>query len=259
MNCPHCGKDIPEEASFCLACYRRINSPEPAELAPSAKSAKKAPVAAVSLAVIALAAFIVLITSDKPDAPKPQTVSHSGAPISVSAEPSTAETEKTKETATASPPSTEAESKTETTTSVSTEPATEAQTTTAPASETTEKTTEKKTAEKTANTTKATTKAPKATVPEEVTIKNGVLLAYPSGATASSYTVPYSVTKIAPGAFAKNKYLKTIKFSKREEVECDYSGLVSDLPKLKTVYIYPGTTADLNINCFNGKKVVYYD
>jgi len=95
---------------------------------------------------------------------------------------------------------------------------------------------------------------------KEVIITSGVLKRYPAAKSSKSYTVPYQVKRIADGAFEVNTHLTSLKFSKRENLECDWSRLFSALPNLKTIYIYPGTTADtLGMQYFDGEIIYYYD
>ena len=88
------------------------------------------------------------------------------------------------------------------------------------------------------------------------TISGSVLKKYPTDKKDSTYEIPYKVKKISRGAF-DNKYITTLKFSSREDVECDYNELFRSMPNLKTIYIYAGTTADLDGKQYFHGKIIY--
>ena len=87
-----------------------------------------------------------------------------------------------------------------------------------------------------------------------------MLKKYPSSRKSSSYTVPYEVKEISKDAFKDNKYLKTLKFSKRADLKCNWDNLFASLSGLETIYIYAGTSADTQgMQFFTGEIVYYYD
>ena len=238
--CPHCKAEMPEEASFCLKCMTP-RSIEKAEF-PNKKS-KTGIYAAViiSFLVIIATALIIIayprsqnLTAATTNQIQRQAVTETNPTTNITKVSSTVSTTKA----------------TKLTTTETTEKTSES-------TQTTEETTET-TAETTTETTTVTKK--EATTASTKIIYNGdTLVEYPSSRKDKSFTVPYSVKKISNGAFSKNKHLKTIKFSKREKLECDWAKLYSNLPELKTVYVYPGTDADLiGLQYFDG-EIVYYD
>lgn len=82
---------------------------------------------------------------------------------------------------------------------------------------------------------------------------------YPPGKTNSTYTISYDITEIQANAFKDNRHLRSIRFSKRENLKCNWTNLFSSVPNLNAIYIYPGTSADLNgIQHFDG-EIIYYD
>ncbi|MBQ7740226.1 MAG: hypothetical protein IJT65_03225 [Eubacterium sp.] len=118
------------------------------------------------------------------------------------------------------------------------------------------------TSEKTVKETEKSTVAnPKTTkqASRKIVIKNGRLISYPAGLKNSSYTIPYDVKSIEKDAFKGNKYLKKIKFSKRETLNCDWNNLFRCLPNLDTIYIYAGTNADTEGMQYFSGEIVYYD
>ena len=105
-----------------------------------------------------------------------------------------------------------------------------------------------------------TTKAPPTTASNKVVISGSVLSDYPNSKQDSSYTIPYTVTSISSGAFHGNPYLKSLKFSKRTNVSCNWSNLFANLPNLEKIYIYTGTSADTQgMQYFDGEIIYYYD
>ncbi len=245
-KCPNCGAELPEEASFCLNCMKPRSITPPAQQPAPKKRGRLLPPLLIAVIVIALSATVLraIALRNEPET----TVS---APPSVSQ----AQAERTTEITTAKDVTTAPEATQKATTTAPT--TTEA---TASESTTAETTTAATTALTTTETTTVTTtKKETTTASAEIVYEGSTLIQYPVARTESSYTVPYSVKTIADGAFGKNKNLKTVKFSKREKVNCDWEQLFSSLPNLKTVYVYPGTDADLKgLQYFDG-EIVYYD
>lgn len=233
---------MPEEASFCLHCFTAFNV-TPLNLSKSGKKSSKIIIAIILIAVIIAVSTSAVVCSHSIKNHKDSTIS---SPVN-----SITETEETVNEAV-----TEKESSTKKATTEkvsSTENTSKAPSTT----EATEK------ADDTKNTTKPSatkiTTTVKATTASSVIIDGNMLISYPSNKKDSSYTIPDNVKKIANNAFNNNKYITTLKFSKRESVECDWSNLFSNLPNLKTIYVYPGTSADLEgLQYFDG-EIVYYD
>lgn len=247
-KCPNCGNALPEEASFCLHCFTPLNvTPLDISEAGKNKSKKFFVLILFALCAVILISTFICVHNSK---------SHNDNTTTSAKQTTTISTSTTKQTTTKK---TEAVQKTTVAKSTTKIISTTASTTDVSSSKqqkttkaTTKQTTTKKTTTKKATTIKTTALSP-------VIIDGGTLTNYPAGRANSSYTVPYSVTKIAGDAFNNNKYLKTLKFSKREAVECDWSNLFSSLPNLETVYVYPGTSADLEgLQYFDG-EIVYYD
>lgn len=234
-KCPNCGNALPEEASFCMHCFTPLNI-TPLESSESGKNKSKRFFVLILFAlcaVILISTFICVHNSK----------SHNDNTTTSAKQTKTISTSTTKQTTTKK---TEAVQKTTVSKSTTAKP-TSTTTTALQTTKTTKLTTTKKA------TTIKTTAAP------PVIIEGDILTNYPADRTNSSYTVPYNVTKIAGNAFNNNKHLKTLKFSKRETVDCDWRNLFSSLPNLETVYVYPGTSADLEgLQYFDG-EIVYYD
>lgn len=251
-KCPNCGQAIPEEASFCLHCFTVLNLKKLEETTDNAKKSKNKKL------IILITAFIILILS----------IMLSVFIIKGNTTNTVAETSKQDITQSTTHPTNKA-----LTTKLTTKKET---TTTAKA---TEKTTEKPTdkiissttlkPETTSTTIETTTKAttsiskttskPTTTSAPKVFIDGGTLKNYPANKKNSSYTIPYKVKKISNHAFNNNKYIKTLKFSKREKIDCNWADVFASLPNLKTIYVYPGTDADLiGLQYFNG-EIIYYD
>ncbi len=265
VKCPNCKSDIPEEASFCLRCFTRVNSPEKAVVSSKKRYYNKKYTLILSFCTVIIAVGIgctlvragsadkaVLLPSENATPSQPTAVAQvqteSASEADTDAESTSAvQSVETASIQTTASPITDA-----------TVPSTASPSTAAPSTDTTTSAAKSKTAESSNTKEKVseTTKKKKA----QIVIADGVLKAYPKSKKNTSYEIPYKVKRIENGAFSKNKYLKTLKFSKRMNVKCDYGNLVKSLPNLKTVYIYPGTTADVEgIQYFSGKRVVYYD
>lgn len=235
-KCPNCGNALPEEASFCMHCFTPLNiTPlESSELGKN-KSKKFIVLILFALCAVILVSTLICVHNSR---------NYNDDTTSFAKQVTTMSTATTKQTTTKK--------------DLTTENTTVAESTTAkPTSTTTTAVQTTKTTTKLTTTKKATTI--KTTVAPPVIIDGGMLTNYPADRTNSSYTVPYNVTKIASNAFNNNKYLRTLRFSKREAVECDWRNLFSSLPNLETVYVYPGTSADLEgLQYFDG-EIVYYD
>lgn len=235
-KCPNCGNALPEEASFCMHCFTPLNT-TPLESSELGKNKSKKFIVLIysALCAVILVSTLICVHNSK---------GHNDAATSSSKQVTTISTVATRQATTEKASTTKNTTLTESTTAKPTSTTTTAVQTT--------KTTTKLTTTKKATTIKTTAVAP-------VIIDDGTLKYYPADRTNSSYTVPYNVTKIAGNAFNNNKHLKTLKFSKRETVDCDWRNLFSSLPNLETVYVYPGTSADLEgLQYFDG-EIVYYD
>lgn len=239
-KCSNCGQPIPEESSFCLHCFTIINKRTDETLVHTNKKTDKNKklmivivifIVLVSMFSIAAIAFWNNETNKKAENIDP--------PISTKSTLTTYS-----QTTQQSPITEKLTTETSTTTTTTTQTTTE--TTTENTAITTTSTTKKVT------TTKATTSAPR------VIINGDTLTDYPADKKNSSYTIPYKVSKISNNAFNNNKYIKTLIFSKREIVECDWANLFSNLPNLEIVYVYPGTSADLEgLQYFHG-EIIYF-
>lgn len=245
-KCPNCSNALPEEASFCMHCFTPLNV-TPQELNENKTGNSKKIIVLILFvlcAVIFISTFICVHNSKNHDDSKYISTEHT----------TTINTATTEQTTTK-----KAVAIQKTTVTKSTTKSTSTSTTVASTSmqQKTTKATTKQASTKINTTKKATTIKP--TSPPPVVIEGGTLSNYPADRTSSSYTIPNSVTRISGDAFNNNKYLKTLKFSKRETVDCDWRNLFLSLPNLETVYIYPGTSADLEgLQYFDG-EIVYYD
>ena len=234
-KCPNCGNALPEEASFCMHCFTPLNI-TPLESSESGKNKSKRFFVLIlfALCAVILVSTLICVHNSK---------GHNDAATTSSKQVTTISTSTTRQATTQKVEATQKTTVSKSTTAKPTSTTTTALQTT----KTTKLTTTKKA------TTIKTTAAP------PVIIEGDILTNYPADRTNSSYTVPYNVTKIAGNAFNNNKHLKTLKFSKRETVDCDWRNLFSSLPNLETVYVYPGTSADLEgLQYFDG-EIVYYD
>ena len=261
-KCSNCGKPLPQGAVFCMHCFT-LNSKK---LPPDINGVKKKKTALIIISLVVIiclcgaAVFSIgkaRVAKEEKNATSPSTTvkaSEIAAPsTSVTAALTTAEAPtnaQTKPETTA----TQTTSAPATTTATTTATQPTAESTTKPKKETTKATKPKeKTAKKVK---KKTTKAQSS----EIIIENGVLKKYPSSRKSSSYTVPYEVKEISKDAFKDNKYLKTLKFSKRADLKCNWDNLFTSLSGLETIYIYAGTSADTQgMQFFTGEIVYYYD
>lgn len=247
-RCPKCGGYLPKNASFCMHCCNLVSVrtvPANKEIKP-----KKTKWLILSSAIVLLAVVCIIYGNSKTQSNK-TVQEHTVVTVSEFAETSQSTSETTAKETTATTSSTTKAAETV----PSTVPSTEEVTSALIIYETAEQTTEQKTTVKT----KKTTKKPTGTK-QDVEIQNGTLISYPKNKKTSIYTIPYSVKSIKKGAFRGNKYIKKLKFSKRENVKCDWNDLFSSLPNLKTIYIYAGTNADTEgMQYFGGEIVYYYD
>lgn len=229
---------MPKSSAFCMHCMRGLDEKD-YQFKPPEKGNKKALIlcaCALAVAIIGTALFLTVghkkIEAEGTSAP---------APSSTTAAPTTAAaTEKPTKTTTKKPKTTKKQT-------TKKEAATQA-----PAAQ--EEAQQYEPAQ-------PATKAPETTAPStQVVFDGSVLTDYPNARTDSSYTIPYSVTSIASGAFHGNSYLRTLKFSKRTNLSCNWSNLFANLPNLETIYIYTGTSADTQgMQYFDGEIIYYYD
>lgn len=256
-KCPHCSHPLPEEARFCMHCMRytlELLDPPPVK---SKKHRSKAVIFAAAAAVIITTAIIILTAYSQPKTIPTASPTKNEENITTAVHTSAVVTsKKTKSTEKATEiPTEELTDKKADEAGAMDKRVTEEDTTTSTHSykkakadnSTSEKVTKKRT-EKTEKTDKKADSAP--------IIKDGVLIKYPDDLEADSYTIPHKVKSIKDGAFS-NKHLKSLYFSDREKLECDYEKLFSGLPSLQIVYIYPGTTADKEGKIYFSGEIVY--
>lgn len=228
-KCPHCGKPMPKSSNFCMHCMRGLDERD----APcvSGKSGKKSSlILCAVLLIIALGGSAAFASAHRNKSKQVTTLSQA---LTTSATTQTASQNTT------AAPSTTKKQKAQKQTST-TAPSTQAQVVTQAPPPT-------------------TTQAP-TTASNQVVISDGVLTDYPNTKQDSFYTIPYSVKSIANGAFHGNTYLRTLKFSKRTNVACNWSSLFASLPNLETIYIYTGSSADTQgMQYFDGEIIYYYD
>ena len=234
-KCPHCGQPLPKSSAFCLHCMQGLHDKD-VPTASDNKRKKGAVILCLLLLLFALSGSVAFALTRHARSASvteaPQTASTTIAPVTAATttQPTGADVQTT----------TEKQTKKETTNA-----------TTAPTATTQE------------NTTQAapqTTKAPETTASNQVIISGSVLSDYPNTRRDSSYTIPYGVTSIANNAFHGNPYLRSLKFSKRTNVSCNWSNLFASLPNLERIYIYTGTTADTQgMQYFDGEIIYYYD
>lgn len=249
-KCPKCGCELPKDAAFCLHCFSSVKEKSP-PVSINNKKRHKTTVALI-LAVMAVTCCLFLLhlqkspTDKNPSTTKPQTIDAS--------EP----TEYASTSETINSTTEKAENSTITTVTTTTEPDTTVAQTTAQQTTTEAQiiTTAKQT---TTQTTQKTTQKPTQQKDESIVIKDGKLINYPKNKKDSSYTIPYSVKSIKKDAFGGNPYIKKLKFSKREEITCDWANLFSNLPNLETIYICAGTSVDIEGMQYFGGEIIYYD
>lgn len=247
-KCPNCNNEMPEEASFCLHCFTLISKPNLSVVEGGSNKLTKQKIGISVIAVLLICVLFTVIAFANNANDKIVNEQTSSVANAKSAEISTQSTEHTSVS----------EALITSDYSLQTSDTTQAQTTnTSTTITTTTPNTTTTTTVTTSKTTKATTKIT-TTVNTDVIFSGSTLISYPQGRKNSSYTIPYKVTKISNNAF-DNDYLKTLKFSKREHIDCDWENLFSSMPNLKTVYVYPGTDADIEgLQYFDG-EIVYYD
>lgn len=237
-KCCNCGEALPEEASFCLHCFTPLNVvPLESQETINKKSNKYIKYILIVLCGTILISTITIMCFLNSKNGNDTTLSPTDKQAVTTGLSTTKTTETTQNTTVAN-----------TDTKVSS---------TTKQKNTTKSTTQQTTTEKATTTKKATTV--KTTQTPKIIVSNGTLVNYPNSRTNSSYSIPYNVTKISNNAFNNNKHIKSLRFSKREKVECNWSNLFSSLPNLETVYVYPGTSADLEgLQYFDG-EIIYYD
>ena len=233
-KCPHCGAQLPKSSAFCMHCMQGIYEKEVVP-APQKKSKKSAMIILIALLAIGICSGIAYAAVHRRAIGEQTTVS-----TSVSTSAATSETQA--QTTTKQTTTKKKKKKKKTTT--------KAQTTAAPDTAAAQPATEA---------TQPATQAP-ATQNTQVLISGSVLTDYPNTRRDSSYTIPYEVSSISGGAFHGNPYLRTLRFSKRANLSCNWSSLFANLPNLETIYIYTGTTADTQgMQYFDGEIIYYYD
>lgn len=237
-KCPHCGKPLPKASSFCMYCMHGIHERE-IVLKPEKMHKRSVMIILISLLFIILGGSIAFVLIYGKSAKEETTLTASTATVTSATETATQAT--TAKTTTAKKAATKKETKT---TAATTEAAAVTQAQTQPQAR-----------QAPAPTTKAATTASNA-----VSISGGTLSDYPNTKQDSFYAIPYGVSTIATGAFHGNAYLQTLKFSKRANLNCNWSNLFANLPNLSTIYIYAGTSADTQgMQYFDGEIIYYYD
>ncbi|MBQ9531402.1 MAG: zinc ribbon domain-containing protein [Eubacterium sp.] len=240
-KCPHCNRPIPKGSSFCMYCFNSVNNLKEPVINHSRRSfnPRITLLACAVFAIVTISVLAVVSNSNNKPEVKAQYSTTLSEPAAKTTFPATTSIKTKEETKTT------AVTKEKTTEQISLKSADNEETQTV-------QTSAKKTTRKTTTTT--TTKSNK------VIISSGVLKKYPSSKGSASYTIPYEVEKISDNAFERNSHLQTLKFSRRENLQCDWDKLFSALPNLKTIYIYPGTSVDTRgMQYFDGEIIYYYD
>ncbi|MBQ6380044.1 MAG: zinc ribbon domain-containing protein [Clostridia bacterium] len=238
-KCPHCGKPLPKASSFCMYCMHAIHEKDIAPK-PRKKRKRSVMIALISLLIIILSGSLAFVLIRNKPVKTETSVRVSTTAVTTVTQSATQTTTAKKNTAKKETTTKKKKAaKNETTTAP-----TEAATVTQPQPQTTQ-----------APATRAATTASNA-----VSINGGTLSDYPNTKQDSFYAIPYGVSTIATGAFHGNKYLQTLKFSKRANLNCNWSNLFANLPNLSTIYIYAGTSADTQgMQYFDGEIIYYYD
>ena len=247
-KCPHCNRPIPKGSSFCMYCFKNINRLKTPDICKTKRSVKRPLALIACITAIVIAVSTITVFANREHIFESTTVSTS-AQTTVTTEASALTTSVDKQT-----------------TSTTAKPTTKASTTTTTKVEqTSSASTENDDDEiisKSNVTAKQTTRRNKITTTKsnKVVIESGVLKKYPSSKSSKSYAIPYNVKKINDNAFEVNTNLTSLKFSKRENLTCNWDKLFSSLPNLRTIYIYPGTSVDTTgMQYFDGEIVYYYD
>ena len=236
-KCPHCGKEMPKSAAFCMHCMR-AREEKKIQLKPPKKSNKKVLILCACALAVALTAAALWIALGHKQEQAVNTVEPAVSSTAASA-------------ATTAPTTQKQTSSTKKKAKTTKEQTTKKDTTQATAAEQPPQNTPAQPATRAPATTAAST---------DVVIDGSALTDYPNTKTDSSYTIPYAVSSISSGAFHGNPYLRTLKFSKRTNVSCNWSNLFANLPNLETIYIYTGTSADTQgMQYFDGEIIYYYD
>lgn len=245
-RCPKCGCELPKDAAFCLHCFSNVNEKSPSVATNNIK--RHRPAVLIILALIIVGCGLLLLYLQKsssnniPSTTTMQITEATEQELDPSSKTIRTTEERTEKVTTTAQPTTTAPVTTEAQTTV------------------TQTTTEEQTASTTKQTTtqKTTQKSPQQEN-ESIVIKDGKLISYPKNKKDSSYTIPYSVKSIKNDAFGGNPYIKKLKFSKREEITCDWANLFSSLPNLETIYICAGTSVDIEGMQYFGGEIIYYD
>lgn len=273
QKCPYCGSELPEESRFCMSCMQYTVPPEALAFDTADGSNKNShrrillPLVLLLIFAASAIGILHLKNTDKPVAENPSAsvaaVTEETGSTTVSDETVVSDT--TNETVTGDTTSTTTPLQSETAPSSSPTPAgttasgsggnsagSSDNTTTATTKAATQGTTKKAT-----TTTEKKITSSQTEEAEKIVISSGILKHYPATATNTHYTIPHSVTKIADNAFSGNKYITSLEFSSRENLDCNYANLFNSLPNLNTIYIYPGTSPDLEGKQYFWGKVVY--
>ena len=232
-KCPHCGEIIPEEAKYCLKCMNytiELSNPKTIDSINKSNKSRIIIICTSVLIVIAAVAATIIANSSQ----KLETTTMLSSVSSTAPEPSSSASIKSETTL----------DKTKSNETYTTEATTSTTTTTATTTTTTEATTI------------TTTSAKKVTSTPKPIIRNETLISYPAKIKKTSYRIPYKVKSISSNAF-NNKHLKSLYFSERENLDCDWKSLFGGLPNLQTIYIYPGTSVDIEGKQYFQGKIVY--
>lgn len=276
--CPHCGSELPEESRFCLSCMQYTVQPEiPKSDEQPTKKKKHPALVSIVAGVILLCAAATMLgsylknsekTQALPSPPESAIIQTTESSLAVPAEA----VQQPSETLSGEPSSEEASLAV---TQDNPQPSSATQSTSnnrdsgnsasggSSASGNAEGTgsgggtTAPTTTQSVTPQTSVVTTEKSITEADQIVITGGVLRHYPATATNQSYEIPYGVTKIADNAFSGNKYITSLTFSDRETLDCNYANLFNSLPNLNTIYIYPGTSPDLDGKQYFWGKVVY--
>ena len=91
-----------------------------------------------------------------------------------------------------------------------------------------------------------------------VVYKENTLVFYPPAKKDTAFTIPENVTSLKESAF-HNSLLTTLTFNKSSAFDCNWQALFAALPQLESIRVYPGSSADLvGAQYFSG-EIVYYE